>query len=284
VVLSYDPDDAGQGATARSCELLVGEGFDVNVAILPRGEDPDTFVRRHGARGYADRLTKSQPYLDYLLDRAAAVHDLAGADGRRAFLTSMLAVAARIPEPAARDQFADRLAHKARITEEVVRAEIRKAAVSRKTTLTERELPHGGRAKPAERALIWALFHQPGEALAALETLDPGDMEGLTTRTLLEAARELPHDGGTFPSRLLERLSMMEAQLATAIAAESAPPVLDLSACVRELKRLRYDREQAALQREIDRLQELGATAHGAEINALWTRKHELLRRIASLT
>ena len=33
----------------------------------------------------------------------------------------MLTVAARIPDPAARDQFADRLAHKARVTEEVVR-------------------------------------------------------------------------------------------------------------------------------------------------------------------
>ena len=41
----------------------------------------------------------------------------------------MLAVAARIPEATARDQFADRIAHKARVTEEVVRAEIRKAAV-----------------------------------------------------------------------------------------------------------------------------------------------------------
>ena len=45
----------------------------------------------------------------------------------------MLTVAARIPDAAARDQFADRLAHKARITEEVVRAEIRKAAVQRQT-------------------------------------------------------------------------------------------------------------------------------------------------------
>ena len=41
----------------------------------------------------------------------------------------MLTVAARIPDAAARDQFADRIAHKARVTEEVVRAEIRKAAV-----------------------------------------------------------------------------------------------------------------------------------------------------------
>ncbi len=65
-------------------------------------------------------------------------------EGRRAFLNEMLAVAALIPDAASRDQFADRLAHKARITEEVVRAEIRKAAVERRVGLTERELPRGG--------------------------------------------------------------------------------------------------------------------------------------------
>ena len=47
----------------------------------------------------------------------------------------MLAVAARIPEATTRDQFADRLAHKARIAEEVIRSEIRKAAVAKRTTV-----------------------------------------------------------------------------------------------------------------------------------------------------
>src|SRR6185369_1600935 len=70
VVLSLDPDAAGQGATARSCELLVSEGFDVNVVVLDKGEDPDTFIRRNGADAYRERLRTSQPYLEYLLDRA----------------------------------------------------------------------------------------------------------------------------------------------------------------------------------------------------------------------
>ena len=56
VVLSFDPDAAGQGATAKSCEMLVAEGFEVNVAILPAGEDPDTYVRKHGPQGYGERL------------------------------------------------------------------------------------------------------------------------------------------------------------------------------------------------------------------------------------
>src|SRR5437867_4643665 len=149
VALSYDPDAAGHGAAARSCDLLVAEGFDVNVVVLDKGEDPDTFIRRNGPDRYRERLRSSRPYLEYLLDRAAEGLDLSHDDNRRQFLGKMLEVAARIPDAAARDQFADRLAHKARVTEDVIRAEIRKAAVNRRTTLTARELPSFGLMKYA---------------------------------------------------------------------------------------------------------------------------------------
>ena len=58
VVLSYDPDAAGQGAAARSCELLVKEGFEVNVVVLEKGEDPDTFIRRHGGEAYRAQVAQ----------------------------------------------------------------------------------------------------------------------------------------------------------------------------------------------------------------------------------
>ena len=280
IVLSFDPDTAGDGAAVRSCTLLVAEGFDVNVAILPTGEDPDTLVRNHGSEEYANRLRNSRPYLEYLLERSATEHDFTNAESRRHFLSNMLSVAAQIPDSTVRDQFADRLAHKARITEEVVRKEIRKAAAARRTTITERELPQANHATAAERALVWAVFHQSDAAGTLLETLDEPDLEGLMTRSILEVARTVHREGKMLPSGLLERASMIEAQLATAIAAESAPPVLDLSECIQELKRLRYNREQALIQQEIDRLQELGAAAYEDEINALWIKKRELLERI----
>ena len=106
VVLSYDPDAAGQGAAARSCELLVAEGFEVNVVVLDKGEDPDTFIRRNGAGRYRERLRTF-----------AAVSGIPARSGGRgarfrprrqpaAVLGKMLTVAARIPDAAARDQFA----------------------------------------------------------------------------------------------------------------------------------------------------------------------------------
>jgi DNA primase len=282
VVLSFDPDAAGQGAAARTSELLVAEGFQVNVAMLPAGDDPDNFIRKHGGAAYQDRLRESRPYLEYLLERTAGEHDFTKDDSRREFLSRMLAVAARIPDAAGRDQFADRLAHRARITEEVVRAEIRKAAVQRQTTVEER-LPSFGQIKPAERGLIWALMRNPASAGPAVAELEDEDLDGLSTRGILEQARSLQgHPVESIPAVLRERLSTGEAGLVDEISRQASAPA-DAADCMRALKKIRFDRERASVQREIDRLQEQGAARFEDQIVALWDRKKDLLQRIEAL-
>ena len=285
VVLSFDPDAAGQGAAARSCELLVSEGFDVNVLALNKGEDPDTFIRRNGADAYRERLKTSRPYLEYLLDQAAEGVDFAQDDSRRQYLGKMLTVAARIPDAAARDQFADRLAHRARVTEDVVRAEIRKAAVQKRTEVTTREVPSISQMKPAERGLIWALVHNSRQGLDALAVLDDDDLSHLATREILEMARSL-QDSTTaeaLPSALLQRLSTVNAQVVASIGAATTSPGPAME-CARTLKRLRYERERAGIQREIDRLQALGSEASNSEIDALLRKKNDLGLLIEQLT
>ena len=286
VVLSFDPDAAGQGAAVRSCELLVAEGFDVNVVVLDKGEDPDTFIRQQGRR----------PVSRAAAQLAAVSGVPARSGGRRARLRATTTaagsswarcstVAARIPDAAARDQFADRIAHKARITEEVVRAEIRKAAVSRRTTVTTRELPAFGQLKQAEKGLIWGLIHNTGEALEALAELDDEDLE--------ESGRPRHPRGGPEPARRAAGPLTIGAFAASKYSERPArhehcrhrrlasPARRRASA---RIKRLRWERERAAIQREIDRLQELGATQHGHEIDTLWQRKKDLLHRIEELT
>jgi hypothetical protein len=128
------------------------------------------------------------------------------------------------------------------------------------------------------------LIHNTSEALGAVAGLDDEDLDGLAGRQVLEMARSL-HDEplDLLPSTLLQRLSTVNAQLVTSIAATAASPAPP-AACVRAIKRLRWERERAAIQREIDRLQELGATQHGHEIDNLWQRKKDLLHRIEELT
>jgi DNA primase len=281
-VLCYDADRAGQTAAERSSELLVSEGFDVNVVQLPGGEDPDTFIQKHGRDAFFAQLKKSRPYLEFLLDRAAAEHDLARDDSRRDFLKRMLGVASRIPDPAVRDQFADRLAHKARVTEDVVRAEIRKAAAARKTELPAERVPTlQGHIRKAEKGLIWTLVHQPGDAMQALQSLEPDDLKGLSTEHLLRTARDLNVRAEDVPTMLMERLSTQEAELLASVAAEPSPPAVLPDLCVVALKYVRLERELAEVQRELKRLQDQGDS--GNALMALLDRKQRMIRALEAM-
>ena len=282
VVLCYDADRAGQTAAERSSELLVAEGFDVNVMQLPGGEDPDTFIQKQGRESFVAQLKKSRPYLEYLLDRAAAEHDLSRDDSRREFLRKMLGVASRIPDPAVRDQFADRLAHKARVTEAVVRAEIRKAAAARKTDLPAERVPTlQGHIRKAEKGLIWTLVHQPAQALAAIHQLEADDLKGLSTENLLRTARDLNVRPEDVPTTLMERLSTQEAELLASVAAEPSPPAVLPDLCVVALKFVRLERQLAEVQRELNRLQSIGDT--GPALMDLLHQKQQMIRALEAM-
>ena len=281
-VLCYDADRAGQTAAERSSELLVSEGFDVNVVQLPGGEDPDTYIQKQGREAFVGQLKRSRPYLEYLLDRAATQYDVTRDDGRREFLTKMLGVAARIPDPAARDQFADRLAHKARVTEAVVRAEIRKAAGERKTHLPAERVPTlQGHIRKAEKGLIWTLVHYPDAAIEALRHLETDDLKGLSTENLLRTARDLNVRPEDVPATLMERLSTQEAELLASVAAEPSPPAVLPDLCVVALKYVRLERQLAEVQRELNRLQNMGDT--GPALMDLLHQKQQMIRALEAM-
>ena len=72
VILMYDGDNAGRAATLKSMKLLLQAGFDVNVCILPDGEDPDSWLlklSKHKAQdtGYPVILgNHTKRWYDYL--------------------------------------------------------------------------------------------------------------------------------------------------------------------------------------------------------------------------
>lgn len=283
VILSFDPDFAGQNASERSGELLISEGLQVNVALLPPGEDPDTCIRKRSAVYFSDKLKHSQPFLEYALEHAARDRDFSRDQPRRSFLTEMLKLAARIPDAAARDQFADRLAHKAHIMEDVVRVELRKAAVERRTNVTTKLRGATSVISTAERGLIWATLRKTSAAQAVLKQMENADFQNLPTAPILQLAKilsDLPTN--IIATTLVERLTADEASLVSSIGNETTAPA-SASDCAIELKRLRYERERAELQDEINRRQKDGTPSALAEIDTLWQKKITLLQRIENL-
>lgn len=282
-LLSFDPDSAGAGAAARSGELLLAQGFQVHVVQLPAGDDPDAFIQRRGGDAYRERLRAARPYLDDALDRAAAGRDLSRAAEKRALLDRMKPVAQAIRDPVVKNEFLDRVEHRARLPEGMFRDELRQEDRPRRSD-AQADIRRAQTALlPAEKGLIWALMRRTAAAQEVFSRLEPADFEDLQTARILQAARSLatvPAAGA--PDALRERLDEEDAELLRTIEREAAPAA-DVEDCGTELRKRRYGREREALQEAIDGRQRDGSPAALAEIDGLWARKKELLRRIEEL-
>ena len=60
IVLLYDGDDAGIKAALRGTDMLLREGMNVKVMLLPDGDDPDSFARKHTADEFRQYIKEHQ--------------------------------------------------------------------------------------------------------------------------------------------------------------------------------------------------------------------------------
>ena len=65
ITLLYDGDEAGIHAATRSTDMLLAEGMNVKILLLPDGDDPDSFARKHNAQEFKEYVDANQT--DFIL-------------------------------------------------------------------------------------------------------------------------------------------------------------------------------------------------------------------------
>ena len=60
VTVLYDGDSAGIKAALRGIDLLLEEGMNIKVVLLPEGEDPDSFSRKQNASSFIDFINANE--------------------------------------------------------------------------------------------------------------------------------------------------------------------------------------------------------------------------------
>ena len=71
VIISYDADFAGQAATLKGLETLRNEGFDLRVLVVPKGKDPDEYIKNNGKQAFQKLVDDALPIIDYRIIRAS---------------------------------------------------------------------------------------------------------------------------------------------------------------------------------------------------------------------
>lgn len=120
VIFIYDGDEAGQNAMIRGCEVLLGRSLSVSVVMLAEGDDPDTFLQKHGSEEFQDILDQKKDFLEFYLDIISEKHDFKSAAGKISALEALKPVMDRVVQPVLFKDCIRRISERLRLEENVV--------------------------------------------------------------------------------------------------------------------------------------------------------------------
>lgn len=152
VYLLYDADAPGQKAAFRSGDELLRQGAAVHVVTLPDGEDPDSYVAKHGADALRARLADAVDLFErkvQILDRAGWFGDLAG---KRRALDRLLPTIRATADPLMRDIYIARASEASGVSRELLAAEARRVPSTRTGVARTRRDGSGAPPDPREGA------------------------------------------------------------------------------------------------------------------------------------
>jgi DNA primase len=124
ITLVYDADSAGSKATIRGVDLVIERGLDVRVAELPQGEDPDSFVRKHGGEEFQKLIDGAVSFLDFKARLFQVQGLLTTPEGKTRAIRSIVETIAKMKDELKRNIFIKSVAEKYDLYESVLFREL----------------------------------------------------------------------------------------------------------------------------------------------------------------
>ena len=285
IVLAYDVDAAGAKAGAfGATELLrlvtelagTTDGpslVDVGIVKLPDGKDPDEVVRDQ-PDAWRAAVERPIPVVEYLIEEAAAAHDLRDLGGRKRAVDAIKPTLRALRDPVIRDGYAAAAARRIGVDESTIREAMRRPGGEGAVGTSDGRIS-ADRVRAAdlegdissilagvsapEAELLRLLILAPAERLRMRDSLGDELFSSGLARSLwhgLRAALDATIETGASVAsgeQIPAAVQGEERRLAQALLARESQPV--------SLERLRIGIDQTALRLEADRLEEAMAWA-----------------------
>ncbi len=257
VVVSYDGDTAGINAAAKSLDLFLERGFDVRVAEIPEGKDPDDFVKEQGVAAYDAIVRQAPGYLDFLVKRELRGRDLSLPEEKVAAINAILPKLARLESAVERVAWAGRLADALQIDDDLVMQELRRALRAAKPGIRHRAGVHES-TKDVEAWLVRLVLGSDEARQRAREVLEPSDLAGTRVGTIIKTILDLDLAGLPVKGPLVIDALEDEAdrELLTRISFRDEAPggATEVDGCLVTLRKTRLKKEHRDESRELDAL------------------------------
>lgn len=103
VVFCFDGDSAGRTAAERAldaCLPMMHDGRLASFMFLPQGQDPDTFVREEGAKGFEEQIADAIPIAEFVFNTLCEKCDVERVDGRAQLIEEFRPIFEKLPDNA----------------------------------------------------------------------------------------------------------------------------------------------------------------------------------------
>ncbi|MDR3127466.1 MAG: DNA primase [Tannerellaceae bacterium] len=132
ITVLYDGDAAGIKAAIRGIDMLLEEGMNVKVLLLPEGEDPDSFARKHRGAAFTDFIRQNET--DFIRFKTRLLLDQAGNDPlqRTSLISDILHSIALIPDEIARSVYLRECSASLEVDERILLSQVRKIRLTAK--------------------------------------------------------------------------------------------------------------------------------------------------------
>ena len=291
VFLLYDSDQAGLKATFRAGDILLKQGFKVHVVTFPEGDDPDTFVAKHGKEKLESQLASAVDVFErkiQILQRGGWFGDLRR---KRVALDRLLPTIRSTSDEITRGLYMARASEIVGVSEEILQRELKQPRRDRQVSTpespsNERPMPQVRSAErrsnlsseggSAERELVRLLIHRRQHVEAVAEACGTESFRDARLAEIFNALIASPEESletvaadlSDDAVSLLNDLSMNGGGL--------DDPSRILRDCIAVLKRRDLGEEIEAIDRELP-------LADDAEKDELVRRKQQLAAEIKAL-
>ena len=131
ITLLYDGDKAGIKASLRGIDMLLEEGININVVLLPDGEDPDSYAQSHSTEEFEEYLKRNS--VDFIQFKTNLLMDEVGDDPirRAGLIGDIVKSIAVIPNDILRSEYIKRCSDMLKVSEQLLVSETAKIRMKR---------------------------------------------------------------------------------------------------------------------------------------------------------
>lgn len=229
-VVNYDGDSAGVKAARRAIEPLLAEDFEIDILVLPSGQDPDDFIRANGVEAYRNQYRNAYPHLQFVLENAVRERNLSQAKQKAEAIEDVLPVISAVRNPITKRESFDQAMNFLRVDDALLKRDLWKMiklgshadirqAVARHTQI---------RVTIAEQKLLELLINDSELREIVLPQLEQTDFAELATASIFQALIHLNQNGSQPTAENLTELVSDDGY------AEDLLPILLMSEAPRE--------------------------------------------------